>query len=84
MCLPNIPYVYMNLIHFEASFNKHKGQFRTAAVVEGGGVTQRQIFILHFSLNHGILNRMALFLEKLDFFIFGPPPPLLENSNFFF
>ena len=28
---------------------------------------------------------MALFLEKLDFFfIFGPPPPLLEISNFCF
>ena len=28
---------------------------------------------------------MELFLEKLEFFfIFGPPPPLLENSDFFF
>ena len=31
--------------------------------------------------NHGVLHRMVLFLEKLDFF-FGPSRPLLEMSNF--
>ena len=53
----------------------------------GGGVHKGKNFLLHFSLNHGILSRMALFLEKLDFFYFQTPypsPPLLENSNFFF
>ena len=49
-----------------------------------GGVHKAKKNLLHFSLNHGIFSRMALFLEKLDFFLFlDPLPPLLENSNFF-
>ena len=39
------------------------------------GVHKAKKILLHFSLNHGILSRMALFLEMLEFFfIFGPPP----------
>ena len=34
----------------------------------GGGVHKAKKILLHFSLNHGILSRMALFLEKLEFF----------------
>ena len=51
-----------------------------------GGTKGQKKNLLHFSLNHGILSRMALFLEKLEFFFYfrTPSPPLLENSNFFF
>ena len=51
----------------------------------GGGVHKAKNFLLHFSLNHGILSRMALFLEKLEFFfIFGPPPPPIGKFQLFF
>ena len=52
---------------------------------EGGGVHKTKKILLHFLLNHGILNRMALFLGKLDsFLIFGPPPPYWKIPTFFF
>ena len=53
---------------------------------QGGGVHRAKKILLHFSLNHGILSKMALFLEELEFFfLFSDPlPRLLENSNFFF
>ena len=51
-----------------------------------GGVHKAKKILLHFSLNHGILSWMALFLEKLEFFfIFGlPPPPIGKFQLFFF
>ena len=50
-----------------------------------GGVHKAKKILLHFSLNHGILSRMALFLEKLEFFfIFGPPPPPIGKFQLFF
>ena len=51
----------------------------------GGGVHKAKIFLLHFSLNHSILSRMALFLEKLEFFLFSDPlPPYWKIPTFFF
>ena len=49
------------------------------------GVHKSKKNVLHFSLNRGILSRMALFLEKLEFFfIFGPPPPPIGKFQLFF
>ena len=48
------------------------------------GVIKANFCVLHFSLNHGILNRMGLCFKKLDFFLFLDPNPLLEMCNVFF
>ena len=51
----------------------------------GGGLHKAKTFLLHFSLNHVILSRMALFLEKLDFFYFQTPSrPYWKIPTFFF
>ena len=44
----------------------------------GGGVIKGNNFLLHLSLNPGIVDRMALLLENLEFFRFGTPSPLME------
>ena len=51
-------------------------------LVEGGCIRQKNV--LHFSLNHGILSRMALFLEKLEYsnFFFNPSLSLFFFSAF--
>ena len=51
-----------------------------------GGVHKAKKILLHFSLNHGILSRMALFLEKLEFFFYfrTPSPSSMEFSIIFF
>ena len=50
------------------------------------GVHKAKKILLHFSLNHGILSRMALFLEKLEFFFYfrTPSPPVGKFQLFFF
>ena len=52
---------------------------------EGREVTKAKILLLHFSLNHGMLGRMALFLEKLEFFFYfrTPSPPYWKIPTFF-
>ena len=50
----------------------------------GWGVHKAKKNLLHFSLNHGILSRMALFLEKLDFFLFSDPLPPIGKFQLFF
>ena len=40
-------------------------------------------FLLHFTLSQRVRNRMALLLEKLDFFIFGYPPPYSKITTFY-
>ena len=37
----------------------------------GGGDIRPKKNLLHFSLNHGILSKMALLLEKLEIFFIG-------------
>ena len=50
----------------------------------GGGLHKAKKNLLHFSLNHGILSRMAQFLEKLEFFLFSDPLSPYWKFQFFF
>ena len=118
MCLPYIPYIYINLIHFDGEgcavgliigqnlilghdiyYNCYTGlasnklltpyTCRQASIIirvnlgeqlQCRGGYLMAFFLLHFLLNHGILNRIALFLDRLDLFTLFPA---MEKSNFF-
>ena len=56
--------------------------YGSSRIGRGGHKAKKNL--LHFSLNHGILSRMVLFLEKLDFFYFRTPsPPYWKIPTFF-